>query len=444
LSAAVEQPDVETFEPAPASPKIAVDPLMAGNAPAAGGTSFSEIAELPPLKEVYIAPEPAPEPLPVEPPKFRSASPRRSERVADKPKIQPREVAAKAVKEIKGVPPRLMLYAVGGAVVLILAIIIGVTYYIHSQSEDDTGTTRQAAPAAIQPAPRPAQPAPQPEAAAPADSTADAQPTEVPDATPEPVGRGSSRLNSRSARKKAAAPVAVPGQLSIDSTPQGAQVSLDGSTDPSWTTPLSLTNIQAGKHSITISKAGYASDTRSIEVGSGAKATAIIHLSQLTATLIVKSDPPGASIYIDSKDAGTKTPAQISVPKGQHLVLVRKEGYLDETMNAQFILGQTFNFSPTLRALGNVENMKTVGKMSKLFGKKGQAEQGTISIHTQPKGAQIAINQHMLDKSVPVDVMLDPGNYVIDVTASGYAPIHKVVTVEKGSKVLVDDVMQQQ
>jgi serine/threonine protein kinase len=441
MSAAIEQPDVETFEPT--SPKIAVDPLMAGSAPASSGTSFSEIAELPPLKEVYIAPEPAPEPPPVEPPKFRSSSPRRSERIADKPKIQPREVAAKAVKEIKGVPPQLMLYAVAGAVVLILAIIIGVTYYIHSQTEEDAGTTRQPAPSAIQPALRPAQPATQPEAAAPADSTADAQPTEVPDATPEPVGRVS-RSNSRGARKKAAAPVAVPGQLTIDSTPQGAQVALDGSTDPSWTTPLALTNIQAGKHSITVSKSGYSSDTRAVEVASGAKATAIIHLSQLSATLIVKSDPPGASIYIDSKDAGSKTPAQISVPKGQHLVLVRKEGFLDETMNMQFILGQTFNFSPTLRALGNVENMKTVGKMSKLFGKKGQADQGTVSIHTQPKGAQIAINQHMLDKSVPVDVMLDPGNYVVDVTASGYAPIHKVVTVEKGSKVLVDDVMQQQ
>ena len=82
--------------------------------------------------------------------------------------------------------------------------------------------------------------------------------------------------------------------------------------------------------------------------------------------------------------------------------------------------------------------------MSKFFGKKGQADQGTISINTQPKGAQIAINQHMLDKSAPVDVMLDPGNYLIDVTASGYAPIHKIVTVEKGSKVLLDDVMQPQ
>jgi serine/threonine protein kinase len=445
LSAAIEQPDVETFEPAPASPKIAVDPLMAGSAPGAGGgTSFSEIAELPPLKEVYIAPEPAPEPPPREPSKFRSSSPRGSARIADKPKIQPREVAAKAVKEIKGVPPRLMLYAVAGAAVLILAIIVGVTYYIHSQNEEETGATRQPVPAVTQTAPRATQPVPQPDAAAPADSTSETQPAEVPDAAPEPVARPSSRSNSRGARKKAAAPVALPGQLTIDSAPQGAQVALDGSTDPSWITPLALTNIQAGKHSITVSKAGYASDTRSVEVASGAKATAVIHLSQLSATLIVKSDPPGASIYIDSKDAGTKTPAQISVPKGQHLVLVRKEGFLDETMNMQFILGQTFNFSPTLRALGNVENMKTVGKISKLFGKKGQADQGTISIHTQPKGAQIAINQHMLDKSVPVDVMLDPGNYVIDVTASGYAPIHKIVTVEKGSKVLVDEVMQPQ
>jgi hypothetical protein len=230
----------------------------------------------------------------------------------------------------------------------------------------------------------------------------------------------------------------------VESTPPGAQVELDGATDSTWVTPIALTNIQPGKHSITLSKPGYNTDTRTIEVASGAKATAVLHLSQLSATLIVKSDPAGANIYVDSKDSGTKTPAQISVGKGQHHILVRKEGYLDETMNAQFVLGQTFNFSPTLRPLGNVENMKTVGKMSKIFGRKGQADQGTISIHTQPKGAQVAINQHMLEKSVPVDVMLDPGNYVIEITASGYATIHKIVTVDKGSKVLIDDTMQPQ
>jgi hypothetical protein len=162
------------------------------------------------------------------------------------------------------------------------------------------------------------------------------------------------------------------------------------------------------------------------------------------ATLVVKSDPAGANIYIDGRDMSTKTPGQISVEKGQHVVLVRMPGYVDETMNAQFALGQTFNFSPTLRPLGNTENIKTVGKMGKLFGSKGQAGQGILSIRTQPKGAQIAINQHLLDKGSPVDVSLDPGNYVIDITLSGYAPLHRVVATEKGSKVVVDEVLQPQ
>jgi hypothetical protein len=120
-------------------------------------------------------------------------------------------------------------------------------------------------------------------------------------------------------------------------------------------------------------------------------------------------------------------------------------GYIDETMSAQFVLGQTFNFSPTLRSLGNVDSIKTVGKMSKLFGGgKGDPGQATLSIHTQPKGAQITVNQHMLDKNSPVDVMIDPGNYVVDITMTGYAPIHKVITADKKGKVVIDEVLQPQ
>ena len=248
---------------------------------------------------------------------------------------------------------------------------------------------------------------------------------------------------ARNAHKKAAHAVIL-GELTIDSTPRGAQVQLDGSGDASWVTPLALTNLQLGQHSVTVSKAGYATDSRTINVASGSRATTLVHLAKLMATLVVKSDPPGATIYLDGRDMGTKTPGQISVDKGQHVVLVRMSGYLDETMNTQFALGQTLNFSPTLRPLGNTENLKTVGKIGRLFGGKGQAGQGILSIHTQPKGAQIAINQHLLEKGSPVDVMLDPGNYVIDISLSGYAPVHKVIAAEKGGKVVVDEVLQPQ
>jgi eukaryotic-like serine/threonine-protein kinase len=450
MSALMDEPEIETFESpvaksAPA-PKIAVDPIMAEGAAASTGTSFSEIAELPPLKEVYIPPPPpppspvsyVPQAAPVAPTVFQGTL-RRDE----KPKVQPREVAEKAIQEIKGVPPKLMLYAIGGAVALILVIGIGVTFYIHSQNGDDDSASGRATSVAETPAQPAGQPvskaAPAPAAARPAPRASEAEPQEV---------QAVANMRSRSARKKATpppAPVTVPGQLTVDSTPQGAQVQLDGRNDATWVTPFTLSNLQPGQHSVTVSKPGYSADTRTVYVTSGNLATIVTHLAQLMATLVVNSDPAGANIYVDGRDMGSKTPAQISVDKGSHVVLVRKMGYIDETMNAQFVLGQTFNFSPTLRPLGNVDDIRTVGKMSRLLGGKGALPgQAIVTIHTQPKGAQVSVNQHIMDKNSPLDVALDPGNYVIDITMTGYAPVHKVVTVDKGSKVVVDETLERQ
>ncbi len=285
-SAVADEPEVETFEPqvetfepqvAEEGPKIAVDPMMAeGGAKGGGGVSFSEMTELPPLKEVYIPPPPPPSP--VEP--VHSAAPtvrpcfRAGQKADEKPKVQPREVAEKAIKEIKGVPPKLMAYAIGGAIALILVIGIGVTIYVHSlNSDDDSGATRPAAAAETPAQPEASQPAPKKE-------PAPAQPVEFNRSRLRSLRAGSAQSpvassKARNARKKAApAPVIIPGQLAIDSTPQGAQVQVDGKTDPSYVTPFALTNLQPGQHSITVSKAGYSTDTRTVNVTAGNRATA--------------------------------------------------------------------------------------------------------------------------------------------------------------------------
>jgi eukaryotic-like serine/threonine-protein kinase len=445
-AAPAEAPEVETFEPQPDSngPTIAVDPMMAeGGSDGSKGTSFSEISELPPLKETYVPPTPPPPPIETAPvPAAAPAiTPYRGRAKDEKSKVQPSEVARKALKEVKGVPPKLYLYAIGGAAALILVIGLGVTYYIHSQSEDDAGAPRQTAtsqtqPDAVVPAPKnDATPAPVP-----------AQPVEI--QQPEPtVEEAAAPAKPRTSRKRTSAPtpVIIPGQLALDSTPAGAQVQIDGATDPSWVTPFTLTNLQPGQHSVTTSKSGYSTDSRTINITAGNRATAQIHLTQLMATLVVKSDPVGASIYVDGRDTNAKTPAQVGIDKGSHVVLVRLSGYLDETMSGQFALGQTYNFTPSLRQLGNVDSIKTVGsKMSRLFGGKGQPGQATVTIRTQPKGAQVAVNGHMLDKSSPVDVAIDPGNYVIDITLSGYAPVHKIITATKSGKVVIDEALQTQ
>ncbi|HTC49829.1 MAG TPA: serine/threonine-protein kinase [Candidatus Aquilonibacter sp.] len=444
MSAAVlDEPEVEA--PAPQSPKIAVDPMMAGGGQSRGGVSFSEMTELPPLKEVYVAPPPPP---PVyEAPKSQAPN-MKAGAEDEKPKIQPREVAEKAIKEIKNVPPSLMIYSIAGAAVLILIIAIVLVLHVNRLNSDDDGGRPAPEPAtqtaASQPAPaQPAQPQ-QPALSAPVSD----QPTaNVVENEPAPTHAAATAARGKNGKKKSAAPAApaiVPGLMSVDSSPQGAQVQLDGKTDPAWVTPFTLSGVDPGQHTVTISKAGYSTDTRTVEITSGSKAFVVSHLNQVMATLSVASTPPGANVYVDGRDTGKLTPAQVSVDKGQHVVLVRKAGYIDETTSAQFVLAQTVSFSPTLRALGNVDDIKTVGKMNKLFGGKGAQGMGTVSIKTQPKGAQVAVNQHMLDKGSPVDFVLDPGNYVVDITLTGYAPIHKVITVDKGGKAVIDEVMQHQ
>ena len=178
----------ETVEPASGTPAFQVDPSMAEEARrAARGPSFSEMTELPPLKEVYIAPPPPPaadETVPE--PVVSSLRPQ-----PEKPKVQPREVARKAVKEIKKTPPKLFLYSIAGAIAVIVLVVGFIAFRIHSENSEDEGSA--AAPpatapvAAAKPAWNPAQP--------PVTAAAPAQPEQVDSGPGSARGFGRSQVH---------------------------------------------------------------------------------------------------------------------------------------------------------------------------------------------------------------------------------------------------------
>ncbi|HUB02619.1 MAG TPA: serine/threonine-protein kinase [Terriglobales bacterium] len=417
------------------SESVAVDPMMAGGAAASTGRSFSDLDELPPLKEPVFTAPPPPEPEEAPRANVQQVYPRPQSKTEEKPKIQPREVAGKAIREISTIPPRLMLFSILGAVAVILVVVL--VMFFHVRSEDD-GSTAAPRPVKSETA---AQPAP---ARTPAAAPATAPP--IAEAEPPVTVRKIEHHNLRTPKAPAPAPtpVVVPGQVFIDSTPQGVAFQLDGKTDPSWVTPFTVSGVGPGKHIVSISKNGYGSEMRSLDVASGAKSSIVIHLAPINALVVVNSTPGGAEITLDGKVTGRVTPSQFAVEKGTHTVLLKKQGYLDETVTSDLGPGQNFQFAPTLRPLGNADEIRTVGKFKKLFGGSNEstAGMGGVSIHTQPKGAQVAINQRMLDKLSPVEIMVGPGNYVVDITMTGFKPVHKVITVEKGGKVAIDEILE--
>jgi eukaryotic-like serine/threonine-protein kinase len=425
-------------------PSFPVDPMMAAdgeNVPSKA--SFSDIAELPPMKEVEIS-EPAPVPemadeaieAPKSKPVYRHVH-------IDRPKVEVREVAQKAVAEIRKVPPKLVLHAVGAALGLILVLAAGfsIRNYIADREERGNVAVKPAAPvqqpaaqSEASPAAAPVQPA-QPSA----EAGQEASPAE-PEQAQEPAP-AAAPSRSRKARARTAVPAVVPAQLTVESTPAGAEITFDGSA--LCQTPCTLTGIGAGAHTISAAKSGFGSTSRNISLTAGSNATVTLQLEALAPMLSVASTPAGAAIVIDGKDSGKLTPSQFALNgAGAHTVTLRRYGYLEASSTVNVQAGQTVNVNLSLTALGTTDEIHAAGgKFSKVF-KKGEASgMAVVSIKTQPKGAQIMVNGRVLDKTSPFDFYLNPGTYVVDVTMSGYRPIHRVITVQEGEKTAIQETL---
>jgi hypothetical protein len=160
-----------------------------------------------------------------------------------------------------------------------------------------------------------------------------------------------------------------------------------------------------------------------------------------TTTLMVSSTPPGGTIVIDGHDTGRLTPTLFSFDRGgTHTVTVKRTGYLEATSAVNVQSGQAANASVTLKRLGETEDIRGAGgKFKKVFGRGESASMGIVSIKTQPKGAQIMVNGRVLDKTAPFDFYLNPGTYEIDITISGYRSLHRVINVEQGEKVAIEE-----
>jgi serine/threonine protein kinase len=125
----------------------------------------------------------------------------------------------------------------------------------------------------------------------------------------------------------AAAPVASSGlqELWVTTNPPGAKVVLDDSLSTACQSPCMLHSPQ-GVHHLTASQAGYMNEYREVQVGSTAMDVPLITLRQPGGTLLVSSDPPGASVVINGQMQTQKTPASINLKAGDYMVTVERGG----------------------------------------------------------------------------------------------------------------------
>lgn len=125
--------------------------------------------------------------------------------------------------------------------------------------------------------------------------------------------------------KPKARPAKGPQDELITSEPDGATAVLDGNPSASCKTPCVL-SVMPGRHSVTISHPGYQQERREIQIIDSPVDVPLITLHAQTGTLMLASDPNGATIFLNDKPTSKTTPAQFALAPGTYRVRLEKNG----------------------------------------------------------------------------------------------------------------------
>jgi len=149
----------------------------------------------------------------------------------------------------------------------------------------------------------------------------------------------------RSPGLSVAAPAPL-GAISVYSSPSGASVMLDGQYRGK--TPLDLPDLSPGTYNATLSQSGYRPVAFLVTVGPGATTEASATLVPYTGSLAIATDPSGAQVTLDGRDAGTSPVTLDYLPAGNHTVSAHLDGYgtaqetvmvvPDQNTNVMFLL----------------------------------------------------------------------------------------------------------
>jgi hypothetical protein len=206
----------------------------------------------------------------------------------------------------------------------------------------------------------------------------------------------------------------------IDSSPQQAAVYLD---DKKYGivgyTPYRGTLVR-GTWTIILELPGFKPATQPFQVrSSGNNVFLPLEKQELPGTVDVQahSDPNlvGAQVFIDGQAKGT-VPNAFEVPKGRHLLEIKKDKFTDYSQWVDVQEGQRVTVAPTLR--GNAK--------------------GSLLVDADVRGATVSVDGKKMDEPAPVLVEgLDEGPHVVEVAKPPAVPWKQTVYVKAGERARV-------
>lgn len=213
-------------------------------------------------------------------------------------------------------------------------------------------------------------------------------------------------------------PVPANGIVQIQSTPQGAQILINGQ-NTGKTTPTTLENLAPNKPlQVRLEKEKYKSWSKQVTPQNEIPLKLEPTLEVIpVGSLIVRSEPPGAKIFLDAKDTGFKTPTTLEdLPLSKTYTLrLEKEKYHAEERRI---------------TVYSIEPLDFLGELEPIL-------YASLKVSSNPTGAEIFLNNQDTGKKTPATFKdLEVGElYQIKLKRGGYQELNRTVEITQEGEI---------
>ena len=203
----------------------------------------------------------------------------------------------------------------------------------------------------------------------------------------------------------------VTGLVIIHSSPEGAEVEIDGASK--GRTPLLLTDLKVGEYMVSLKKIGYVDKKVDLKIEDRIPKKISIDLTSDSAKLILKSIPSGAAVAVNGLARGS-TPVTVErIPAGETKVEFTLEGCEPYSRTVKLAAGETQEMNAKLREIP-----------------------GQIKVVSIPASARIYMNNQFKGESPVTITNLAPGDYRLRAELTAHKPSARTITLKRAEQVV--------
>lgn len=201
----------------------------------------------------------------------------------------------------------------------------------------------------------------------------------------------------------------VAGLVLLKSAPVGADIEINGAHRGK--TPLLLTDLPLGKYRLKASAPGYLGRDVEFDVESRTPQLVTVSLTSDSAVLILKTEPPGASVRVNGLSKGD-TPCTIErLPAGENELVISLPGHVVYHSKIKLQANRQESLDITL-----------------------EPSPGALSVVTIPSGARLFLDDNLCGQTPLALQAIASGTHIIRAELDGYTPVSRTLDFLQGEK----------